>query len=225
MKLKNKLIELNPCFSEETLNNMICTYKRGYIIYPMDIIVIDDAVFHKEAVLDDFSSIHEIRTFMFEGMRPYYSISEIDFIVYESDIFSSEEGLSIEDKIYTSRFISDCINSIYGENITKPKYELNSDTIFYGYDGLVFNKITGIAVYVNMNFVDIGRSVKDKKECDIKLCIQNEDEIILYYIHQSFKDNKPIWTIVKTNNEVWRLNDEVLKLENNNVTYKLKPEK
>ena len=40
------------------------------------------------------------------------------------------------------------------------------------------------------------------------------DDKTLYYIHQSFKDNKPIWEVIKTNSEIWKLTDEVLKLEN-----------
>lgn len=83
--MKNKLKGLKPNFSEETLNNMINTYKRGYIIYPMDIFVIDDAIFHKEGVYDDFGDIDKIRTFMFEGMKLYYGVSDIYFILDDSD--------------------------------------------------------------------------------------------------------------------------------------------
>lgn len=222
--MKSKLKELNPDFSEEILDNMINSYKRGYVIYPMDIFVVDDAVFHKEGVFDDFSDIYKIRTFMFENMKPYYGVSDIYFTLDDSDLdFLSDqkkERLTKEEGIYTSKFISDNINAIYKENITKPIYELNTDTVFYGYRGLVSNRVD---VYLNMKFNDIGRSLKAKNECDIKLCIQDGDDIILYYVHQSFKDNEPIWTVVKTNNEVWRLTEEVLKLENKctSTAYKL----
>ncbi len=220
--MKNKLKALNPNFSELILNNMISTYKRGYIIYPMDILVIDDAVFHKEGVYDDFGNIYKVRTFMFEGMKPYYNISDMYFILDDFDllVFQNKERLTIEDDKYTSKFISDNINSIYKENITKPLYELNTDTVYYGYNGLVSGEIGGINVYINMKFADIGRSLKAKSECDIKLCIQNKDDIKLYYVHQSFKDGEPVWSVVKTNNEVWRLTEEALKFENN-ATYKL----
>ena len=46
---------------------------------------------------------------------------------------------------------------------------------------------------------------------------QDKENIILYYVHQSFKDDKPIWTVVKTNSKVWRLTEEVLKSENNST--------
>lgn len=223
--MKNKLKVLNPNFSEETLNNMINTYKRGYVIYPMDIFVIDDAVFHKEGEIDDFGNIYKIKTIMLEGMKPYYSISDISFTLDDFGIFSTQrkEQLTKEDEMYTSKFISDNINSIYNKNITKPIYELNTDTIFYGYCGLVSGEIDGINVYINMKFNDIGRSLKAKSECDIKLCIQNGDDLILYYVHQSFKDNKTVWSVVKTNSEVWKLTEEVLKFENKcaNATYQL----
>lgn len=223
--LKNKLKVLNPNFSEETLNNMINSYKRGYIIYPMDIFVVDDAVFHKEGVFNDFGDIYEIRTFMFEDMKPYYSVSDMYFKLDDFDFLLTQrkEELTKEDDIYTSKFISDNINSIYNANITKPIYELNTDTVFYGNRGLVSGEIGGINAYINMKFDDIGKSLKAKSECDIKLCIQNEDDLIIYYVHQSFKDNEPVWSVVKTNNEVWRLTEEVLKFENKhaNTAYEL----
>ncbi len=214
--MKNKLRALNPSFSEETLNNMINTYKRGFIIYPMDIFVVDDAVFHKEGVIDDFGLIYKIRTFMFENMKPYYNIFDIYFTLHDVDIFSNQknERLSREDTMYISKFISDNINSIYKENITKPTYELNNDKYFYGYSGLVEGEIRGINVYFNIKFDDLGKNIKEKKECDIKLCIQNKDNIILYYLHQSFKDDKPIWSIVKTTSEVWKLTENAMKSEN-----------
>lgn len=214
--MKNKLKKLNPNFSEGTINNMINTYKRSYVIYPMDILVIDDAVFHKEGVFDDFGSIYQIRTFMFENMKPYYNVSDIYFTLDDFDFFATQEKVRLtkEDNIYTSKFISDSINSIYNENITKPTYELNTDTISYGYRGLVSGEIGGINAYINMKFDDIGRSLKTKNECDIKLCIQNKEDLILYYIHQSFQDNEPVWSVVKTNSDVWKLTEEALKFAN-----------
>ena len=147
--------------SERTLNNMIKSYKRGYIIYPIDIFVIDDAVFHKEIIFDDFGNIHKIKTFMFENMKPYYSISDMYFIFDDVDF---KEELTKEEEIYTSKFISDNINSIYNRKITKPIYELNTDTIFYGYSGITSDIISGTNVYINIKFNDIGRSLKTKKE-------------------------------------------------------------
>ena len=99
-------------------------------------------------------------------------------------------------------------------------YELNTNKISYGYNRLTNGKVSGINAYINMKFDDIGRSLKSKNECNIKLCIQNGDDLTLYYIHQSFKDDKSIWNVVKTNNEVWKLTEEALKLENKstNVT-------
>ena len=158
--MKNKLKVLNSNFNEKTLNNMIKFYKRGYIIYPIDIFVIDDAVFHKEIILDDFGNIHKIKTFMFENLKPYYSIFDMYFTL---DDFGFEEQLTKEEKIYTLKFISDNINSIYNRKITKPIYELNTDTIFYAYSGITSDKISGTNVYINMKFNDIGRSLKTKK--------------------------------------------------------------
>ena len=215
--MKNKLKKISSSFNDEVLNNMINSYYRGYIIYPMDIFVIDDAVFQKEGIYDDFGFIYKIETFMFRNMRPYYNAYDIDFTVSEFNFFNSsikelKEPLTREDDMYISKFISDSINSIYNKNITRPTYELNTNTEHYGYSGITTGELYGVNCYINKNFIDIGRNIKKKEECDIKLCIQNKEDIILYYIHQSFKEEKPVWNVIKTNNKVWRLTEEVLKL-------------
>lgn len=211
---KSKFKKLNPGFSEAVLNNMTNAYKRSFIYYPMDILVVDDAVFHKEGIYDDFGSIYKIRTIMFKNMKLYYDVSDMEFILNNFNLFrdSGRTQLTKDDYIFTSDFISDCINSIHGEKIAKPLYKLNDDKTFYGYKGV--NVIGRLNIYFNMQFDDIGRSLKSGNACDIKLCIKKEDDITLYYIHQSFKDNKPIWDVVKTNNEIWKLTDEALKLDN-----------
>lgn len=219
--IKGKIKYLNPNFTEDILNNMTSTYKRNYIIYPMDILVLDDAVFHKEGEYNDFSSIYKIKTFMFQNMKPYYDAFRIDFTLGDFSPFR-KETLTTEEDIYISKFISKNINSITNKNITKPLYELNTENTVYGHRGLISGDEAKANIYINMKFDDIGRSIKEGTECDIKICIQSEEDIILYYIHQSFKDNKPVWNVVKTNNEVWKLTEEALKLDNKhtNKVYK-----
>ena len=91
--MKSKLKEIYPDFDEELLNKILYGYKRGYIVYPMDVFVIDDAVFHKETIYDDFGFIHEIKTFMFHGMEPYYDIFSEYFTLDEDDfIFKTIKG-------------------------------------------------------------------------------------------------------------------------------------
>ena len=211
--MKNKLKKLNPNFNKKILKNMMNGCHRGYIIYPMDILVVDDAIFHKEGVFDDYGNICKIRTFMFEGMKPYYSVSSLDFTDIDFLNFQNEGVVTKEDEIYTSKFICDNINSIYKGNITKPIYEFNNHKDFYGYSGVSYN-VSGVNVYIDVKFYDIVRSLKLKNECDIKICIQSGDNIILYYVHQFFKNNEPIWSVIKANSDVWKLTDEVLKLEN-----------
>lgn len=214
--IKGKIKYLNPNFTEDILDNMTSTYKRGYTIYPMDILVLDDAVFHKEGEYNDFSSIYKIKTFMFQNMKPYYDAFGIDFTLRDFSPFSKKK-LTTEEDIYTSKFISENINSITNKNITKPLYELNTENTFYRHGGLTSGDESNANIYINMKFDDIGRSIKEQNECDIKICIQSEEDIILYYIHQSFEDNKPVWNVVKTNNEIWKLTEEALKLENKNT--------
>ena len=94
---------------------------------------------------------------MFQNMKPYYDVLDMEFILNNFDFYRDfgRKPLTKDDHIYTSDFISNSINSIYGEEITKPLYKLNDDKTLYGY-----------------------------KE------------------------------VIKTNSEIWKLTDEVLKLEN-----------
>ena len=210
--MSNKLRELNPNFSEETLSNMILGYHKSSIVYPMDVLVIDDAVFHKEGTVDACGFIDEIQTFMFENMPPYYDVSSIYFTLDDMET-SSKVKFTQEENQYISKFISDAINHIYEKNITRPTYELNNDYVFYGYDGLSSGEVQGVYAYLNCNYFDIGNAIKKKKEFDFKLCIQNEEDMILYYICQTIQDNEPVWNVVQMTQEVWKLTDAALKRE------------
>ncbi len=212
--MKNKFKELNPNFSEETLNNMLNTYKRGRVIYPMDILVIDDVVFNKEAVLDEHGLIYEINILMCAA-NSYFHISDYEFELYETIIIPDWLNSLPEKKIDNiSKFISESINSMYGKNITTLAKELEKNTNSCYLTHIVDNRVK---IYINMNFYDIVRKILTKEECDIKICIQDEDNITLYYVHQHFKDDKPIWDVVKINNEIWKLSEAILKLKNNEI--------
>lgn len=50
-----------------------------------------------------------------------------------------------------------------------------------------------------------------KEECDFKVCIQKDGNIFLYMLHQSFDNDKRIWTVVNVNNDVWSFNESVSK--------------
>ena len=214
--MKNKLKELNPDFSEEVLSNMVLSYHRGCVKYPMDILVVDDVVFQKEGTFDDFGRIDEIKTFMFENMKSYYNMCN-DFFTFDIDfdnLFDYKESLTKEEEIFTTKFITNQINSIYGKNITKPLYELNNG-VKYGYCGITRGDgYCWINVYINSKYADIGRSLKYQQECDIKFCIQAYDDIILYTVHQSFDGDKPIWVVVNENRDVWRLTEVASKNKN-----------
>ena len=122
--MKNKLKELNPDFDEITLNQMIKYCNRGFVMYPIDIIVIDKAVFHTEGILDDsFGFIYEINTLMLKNSKnPYHNIFDEDFICDEEKyIISYDRDLTMEEFNSTAEFISKQINSICKKNITKPQ--------------------------------------------------------------------------------------------------------
>lgn len=57
----------------------------------------------------------------------------------------------------------------------------------------------------------IDDAVLFKEECDFKVCIQKDGNISLYTLHQSFDNDKAIWTVVNVNNDVWSFNEAVSK--------------
>ena len=148
---------------------------------------------------------------MLEGRNSYYNAASdsFNYTYYDISVLQKIERFTREDDMFTSKFISDSINSIYKTNATKPKYELNTGGLFYGYRGISFE---GMNIYINMTLDDIERNIKHKKECDIKICIQDGEDIILYYVHQSFNNDNPVWNVVRTSNVVWSLTEEALKL-------------
>ena len=145
-------------------------------------------------------------------MPPYYDVFSIYFTLDDMETLLKVK-FTQEENQYISKFISDAINHIYGKNITRPTYELNSNHVFYGYDGLSCGEVQGVYAYLNCNYFDIGNAIKEKKKFDFKLCIQNEENMILYYICQTIQDNEPVWNVVQITQEVWKLTDASLKRE------------
>ena len=212
--MKCKFKELNPNFSEEMLEDLICSYKRGYVIYPMDILIVDNAVFQKEGIYSEWGNIEKVKTFMFENTGVYYGVFDMWFTYIEYNIFFESEfpTATKEDIMAASKFISDEINRISGNEIAIPIYELNNENNYYGYEGLA-RRSYGVNVYIDTKFYDIVNSLKEKRECDIKIAIQSGDKITLYYINQSFENDKPSWNVIDTNSEVWSLSEQALKVK------------
>ena len=72
-------------------------------------------------------------------------------------------------------------------------------------------RVNGGHVYINRSHYDISDSLLSKEECDFKVCIQKDGSISLYTLHQSFDNEKAIWTVVNVNNDVWSFNEAVSK--------------
>ena len=220
--MKNKFKELNPNFSEKVLTDMTYTYHKPFIKYstgikfPIDILVVDDAVFQKVAEYDDNYDISNIETFMPLGYEPYYNVNDIRFTTDYNNRLNYDNELSIEAKKATSKVLSQLINQVFGENITKPKYELNTDTRYVGVSGLTGGEVKGVNVYINKSHDDIGKHIFEKKECNIKFCTQKDDDITLYTVHQSYSDNYVSWTIKNINEDIWKLTKAASKNKNNN---------
>lgn len=211
--IKNKFKELNPSLSEKVLEDMINCYQRGNICFPLDIYVLHNGVFIKEGVIDDYAEISYTRTQMVEGR--YFNIFNELFLFNDSKKFDFElNEISNEKNKEISKFISDSINDVFQKEylmpITKPLYELNSDRCFYGIRGLVSNVKT-LNIYINERYNNIANSIINEVERDFELYVKDQEDISVYKIYQSFKDNKPIWSIKKLDLSIWCLSNEAIK--------------
>lgn len=219
--MADKIRKLNPNFSEDIINQMLCSYKRGPIILPLDIFVIDDLVLHKEAVLDDWGFVHSVELQKFYNIGDYKDIFDYtEFSLNPLEFF--QEGyfkLNRKEEIELSEFISNNINKTVNEIIVLPHFntDVKGEKYVFGFDKGENRK----RVFVNKNFYSIAKSIKNKEEADIKVGVLYNEDITLYTFHQTFNKDKPIWSLVNTNNEVWRLIDEIKKLENENINKRI----
>lgn len=219
--LRNKFKQLNPNFSDSVIDSMINCCYRGNFQYPVDIFVVDDGVFTKEATYDDFGSLYKINTFMYDSSGTYFHI--YNWLSFRGDFnfndFFEEKKfrLTNEENMNLSRFISENINhTLYDEYqriVTRPLYELNNDKAFYGYDGLIESDVRNVNIYFNKTFREIAKHIRNRCECDIRMFVQDKDNISLYNFHQSFIDNEPVWNVQKLDAPIWKLSEEALKFE------------
>lgn len=204
--MKERFKELNSSLSDITLKNMVESYERSEIYYPFDILVIDDAVFYKEGVINEDNRIYQIRIFRFEHLKPYFEITAPCF-TYSDFCFNEEERprLTTTEEEYVSKFISDNVNLISGENLV----EINKNSVYGGVSSLNER----INVYMNKDFYEIYEILKNKEECDIKMCVRKGEDMVLYYIHQYIKDNDPVWIVKKVNSYVWKMSEAIKRIK------------
>ena len=210
--MMEKFKELNPSFNDIILKNMVESYGRSEIYYPFDILVIDDAVFYKEGVINESNRIYQMRIFRFEHLKPYFEITAPCF-TYSDFCFNGEERphLTITEKEYVSKFIRDNVNLISGKNLV----EINKDNVYGGVSSLNER----INVYMNKDFYEIYEILKNKEECDIKMCVRKGEDMVLYYIHQYIKDNEPVWIVEKVNSCVWKMSEAIKRIKDNEENF------
>ena len=212
--LVNRFRRLAPNFSEEQLNKMLCFMYRGFVKYPIDILVIDKAAFIKEAEVSDWGDLYNYEIIMY--------FNDDYFLAFDSTDFDIPHDYMVEKKFHDREttmkafdFICDMINKelrkVYGCNVIMPVYKLNTKNCFYGYTGITRDKnfFKDVKVYFNKQSFEIIDSMLEEKSLDINIVVQDGENISLYIIHQSFKNNKPIWNIEKSEEKVWILSEAV----------------
>ena len=212
--MEDKFRSLNPDLSEEVIHAMTYSYKRSDIICPMDIMVIDGLVFNKEAVCyEGGRDIQKIKTYMFNEVNGFFDVLN-EWFVLEAYLHNKKNDLTDEEEKNTVNILSYNINNVYGSNIVKPANKEYSSvaTKLLGYDN------HPVIISLNMSFLDYGKALRDKEECDLKLCFKDGDDITMYYIHQSFKDADPVWIVTGSSKEVWTLTEAIEKQKDNSHT-------
>ncbi len=207
--LKNRFKKLAPHFSEEQLKNMLNFVWRGYVIFPMDLLVIENAVFVVEAVLSDFGELYKYNVIMYSNENSdYFAIDSYEF-KEPRDIFEPEPHTP-EDEKKALDYMCDMINKAlcekFGCEVIMPLYKINTDKVNYGYLGLL-SKLKNVNFFFNKHINEIVDSVLEQSQFDVKMVVQDDDDISLYTIHQTVENDVLIWNIIKSKEKTWRLSE------------------
>lgn len=221
-----KLNALNPNFSDSIISKMLCSIHRGNIIIPREITVIDNnAVFVKEDILDDFGQLHKTSLLLVdddakEGFKEVENVIDFTQNHWEkdcSDIFGIKPYEQDRDGIIcTIKHITDSINNLLklkleGKNVGDvavfPTSDLNTDKIFYGYDGISY-KISGLMVFLDHNLNQICEAMHDGNPTLIKMiATEGMDEFYYYEIVQYMINGVPTWIGEEKNIPIWKLSE------------------
>ena len=200
---------LAPTFSIRLLKKMLCFMHRGFIKCPLDLLVIDNAVFVKEGTLGDFGDLYEYGIIMFINDDYYHVFDGDDFTMPHGSVLGKEyKTRSKEDLTSFFDFLSNKINEalrpVYEHDVTEPLYKLNTSTVSYGYRGIVRTRwVYGdLNVYLNRQSFDIANDIEAKKSCDYKMIVQEGEDISLYTIHQYFDNDELRWEFEKMPDKV-----------------------
>lgn len=214
--MMEKYKDINPNFSEKTIKRLINTYYRGIIIFPMDILVIDDEMFRKVGMLDDYGSINSIKVLMAKDKSLYYDVFDEEFSDSDDSFLLNPifETRGKDDIKNIAKFISDEINRISGYDVAEPTYEIETrEGKSHMHEDSLSRKSYGINIYLNTDFYNIVKILLEKSECEIKMLVQSGEDISLYYLHQSFANDKPSWKIIDVKREVWKLSETILNIK------------
>ncbi|MBR3281222.1 MAG: hypothetical protein IKI57_05255 [Clostridia bacterium] len=206
--------KLAPDFSEKQLNKMLCFMNRGSIKYPMDLLVIDDAVFVKEAEIDDFGFLYSYEIIMFMNDDFHLVFDSYDFTV-RKDYSHSFRQHPKEVEMHITDIMCDMINKAlrpkYRCDVVEPLYKKNTKATFYGYDGMVLadEMEKRVNVYLSQKDFEIIDNIVDKKSFDIKMIVQDGEDISLYVFHLAFLNGELVYDYEKKDDKVWILSENV----------------
>ena len=203
-------------FSDKQLEKMLCFISRGYVKFPLDLTVIDDAVFVKEADIGDFGDLLYYKTLMYCNLDFFLIFDDLDFN-FPSTMGEMETNYSKEELIKFFDFICESINKalmpIYHKEVAKPIYKLNRNGIFYGYTGVAHTSFEtqDVTIYINRKSYHIMRDIEEKRACELKMIVLDgaKEEASLYIITQSFENGIVNWKIEKSPEKPWILTQNV----------------
>lgn len=194
--IENKLLELNNKLSKSTLNKICKCYNREYICLPNDITIINnDIVFYQENYYDN----------------PYYT----NIILLNDNSKNKFNTIKKTETIPTKNIESANQLTNYINNILKPFFKSKSPILSLKKNILESNSIE-LFTYPNLNYII--DNISQYKDITFNLIATSEWNDFYYFkINIRFsKDKKSTqWSLKLIKPDIWNLNNELEKQNNN----------
>lgn len=173
---------VGPIASRQIISTTLST---GQIIYPYDFIVIDDAVFMKQFIFDDFGNFYKRKTIMFDNDYWYDAYRSINFGLLPEgrDIFSAIE---IDTKQFLEKLsdaINLCLRPKYHSDIVRPyanSLELSPDCQHF------------VSVYLNKRLYTMAEEYQEGKTVTVQMIIKQNEIYSSYTLYISNRDGGTI---------------------------------
>ena len=232
--IRKKLLKLDPTLSLEFLNKICTCYKMGRLGIPVDISIIDNAVFCLFAIEGEGTAIDSTEVFLLSGYKgdDFKEVNNEDSS-FTSNVWDDNFNIDIAfgknpifnyfDESKTSCLVSrivDYINKmlepIFLSQIIYAGTDFNSDGYYYGND-TVFYASERVKIFSSLNLPQLMEAIYFGKDISFKLIVVDDwNEFFGFDIKQTVHDDKSFtWDWDFYVPELWNLESIAYKAKNN----------